>query len=145
MFPNNRNFESGRSLVEIVGVMAIMTLISAAAFVLIKTGMSSQRRNIIVDDISNISSGVRTLYADYDDLSVLTDSDGTLAAIGVGKNGPIDGVTYSVTKTADNSGFVVTVSGLPNKDCVVLGTRGWPDSVSHTECNNGTITITYKK
>lgn len=146
--------ESGRSMVEIIGVIAIMALISAGAFILIRSGMASQRRSMIVDDVSKIVSGIRSLYSDYDDLSTL-DGDGAMAAMGVDTNGP-NGVTYSVAKVAGNVNlFKVTIGGgLLYQDCVVLGTKTWAGSAEiennpYSDCDvdeeQQQISITYKK
>lgn len=128
--------ESGRSMVEIIGVIAIMALISAGAFILIRSGMASQRRSIIVDDVSKIVSGIRSLYSDYDDLATL-DGDGAMVAMGVDTSGP-DGVTYTVApvKNSDNKYmlFKVTIGGgLSYQDCMVLGAKSWSGAVASTE------------
>ena len=139
--------ESGRSMVEIIGVIAIMTLISAGAFVLIRSGMAAQKRSVIVDDVSKIVSGVRSLYVEYDSLPSNFDSAGILAAVEVDSTGP-NGATYSVAKsTSDNTNtqFVISIGNLSSKDCVTLGKKVWADSISHTDCSNNTITITYAK
>lgn len=141
-----RNSQLGRSMVEIVGVLAIMMLISAGAFVLIRSGMASQRRTIVSDDISKIVSGIRTLYADYDDLDTL-DGPGALAAMGVDTDGPFEGTTYSVAKdNSNNRRFVVTISNLPPDECVILETKTWPGAVNTTpQCSSNSISITYNK
>ena len=54
--------ESGRSMIEMVGVLAVMGLISAGAFVLLRSGMSSQKRNRIQDEIGNIASIWQTSF-----------------------------------------------------------------------------------
>ena len=128
--------ESGRSMVEIIGVIAIMALMSAGAFMLIRSGMASQRRSMIIDDVSKIVSGIRSLYSDYDDLATL-DGDGAMAAMGVNKNGP-DGVTYTVVPVRNSSGeymlFKVTIGGeLSYQDCMVLGAKSWSGAVASTE------------
>ena len=54
--------QSGRSMIEMVGVLAVMGLITAAAFVLINSALSSQRLSRVDDDVSGIVNGVRLLY-----------------------------------------------------------------------------------
>ena len=144
-----RQQESGRSMIEIIGVLAIMGLMTVAAFVLIRNGMATQKRNVVIDDVSKIMTGVRTLYADYDDLSSL-DGAGALAAMGVDENGPYEDSTYSVAAvTGDNpQQFVVTVSGLPARDCIVLASRKWSDAVDKDDdcdATGGSVSITYDK
>ena len=146
---NNMYQESGRSMIEIIGVIAIMALISAGAFALIRSGMATQKRSIIIDDVSKIVSGVRSLYADYDDLSTLN-GDEALAAMAVDKNGP-NGVTYSVAPIKVGNvypKFEITIGNLSVEDCNVLGTKAWSgveSSTGVTQCSDQKIGITYSK
>jgi len=63
--------ESGRSMIEMVGVLAVMGLITATAFILISSAMNNQRMSRANDDVSAIVSGVRTMYATSPDFSNL--------------------------------------------------------------------------
>ena len=144
--------ESGRSMVEIVGVLAMMALMTVGAFVLIRNGMATQKRNTVIDDVSKIVTGIRTLYAEHDDLSKLKDKgDDALAALEISTSGPYENSVYSVNKdSSDNSRFVITIKNLPKRDCVVLATKKWPESVGTptSSCTSGgdfKITITYDK
>ena len=143
-----RQQESGRSMIEIIGVLAIMGLMTVAAFVLIRNGMATQKRNVVIDDVSKIMTGVRTLYADYDNLSNL-DGAGALAAMGVDDNGPYEGSSYSVAKdSSDNTRFIITISNLPVRDCTVLAAKKWADSVEKSsDCSSGggSVSIKYDK
>lgn len=135
--------ESGRSMIELIGVLAIMAIISAAAFVLIRSAMATQRRNQVVNDFMNIASGVRTLFADYDNLETVADlnSDDIFGAIGVDPdNTPYKNCKYSVTlDNSDNTYQTFTVwifgtntgaSNLPARDCLALKSMNWPGAVS---------------
>ena len=145
--------ESGRSMVEIVGVLAMMGLITAGAFVLIRNGMATQKRNTVIDDVSKIVTGIRTLYAEYDDLSELKNKgNDAMAAMEIDTKGPYENTVYSVDMDAsDSSRFVITIKKLPAKDCVVLAAKKWPDSVPGGKTSNCTsggdykIAITYDK
>ena len=144
-----RQQESGRSMIEIIGVLAIMGLMTVAACVLIRNGMATQKRNAVIDDVSKIMTGVRTLYADYDDLSTL-DGAGALAAMGVDENGPYEDSEYSVaTDSSDNTRFIITISNLPARDCTVLAARKWSDAVDKaSSCGvdtDNSVSITYEK
>ena len=158
--------ESGRSMIEIIGVMALMGLITAAAFILIKSTNASQKRTVVVDDVAKIVTGVRTLYADYDNLCTMTDSS-VLAAMGVDSNGPYNGSTYSVIRAkytgedkweewegecksnAPCTYFMVKIEGLPKDECTLLGTRAWSQSKQVTsDCDsdkNNYVSIVYTK
>lgn len=140
----DKKSESGRSMLEIIGVMGIMGLITAGAFVLIRSGRETQRRSAINDTVSSIVTGIRTLYADYDDLSSL---DGTkaLSALSISTTGP-NGVTYSVEKvTGNNKQFQVEITNLSDDDCTVLEAKAWSGSVDGASCSSTTLTIKYNK
>ena len=83
MKKQNKKHESGRSMIEMVGVLAVMGLITAAAFVLITSAMRSQKLSRADDDISALVAGVRLLYnnsANFDGL--VNQSANTLKALG---------------------------------------------------------------
>ena len=147
--------ESGRSMIEIIGVLAIMAIISAAAFVLIRSAMATQRRNQVVNDFMNIASGVRTLFADYDNLETMAGLTGTsvLSAIGIDiDNTPYNGAFYDVhvdVEDATYQYFVVSISNLPTRDCNALNAMDWPGASSDSEgtCNgnDNQVSVEYKK
>ena len=61
--------ESGRSMIEMVGVLAIMGMLTATAFALISLGINRQKQARVTDDVVTIVSGVRSLLVDYDDFT----------------------------------------------------------------------------
>ena len=54
-----RKSESGRSMVEIIGVLAIGALLTSGAVVLIQSGMESQKRSRTVDEVEALVSAAR--------------------------------------------------------------------------------------
>ena len=66
--------ESGRSMVEMIGVLAIMGMLTAAAFALVSLGINRQKQARVTDDVVTITSGVRGLLGDYDDFSNIDNS-----------------------------------------------------------------------
>ena len=137
--------ESGRSMIELIGVLALMGMITAAAFVLIKTGMTTQKRSMVNDDVSQIVTGVRTLYADYDTLPASFDGDRTLAALSIDVTGPYPDSKYEVSRK-NAKRFEVKIVGLPKKECAVLETKSWSGAVNKkANCSSTTLTIVYEK
>lgn len=125
----NKKQQSGRSMIEMVGVLAVMGLITAGAFVLISSANSSSRRNRVVDDVMNIAAGVRALYADADALPTTMPS-GILTLV----NGPTKtpyNSDYTVT-TDTNTTFKIAFSTKTDADCKALAAKQWKDTVSHT-------------
>jgi len=141
--------QSGRSMIEMVGVLAVMGLITAGAFVLISSASSSQKRNRATDDIMEIAAGVRSVYAEHDNFGTAIDSN-ILAAINKGTTGPYSGSAYSVAIGSVNTQFVVTLTNVPAKDCNGLKIRGFKDatttcSVAANSNSAGTVTVTFDK
>lgn len=143
--------QSGRSMIEMVGVLAVMGLITAGAFVLISSASSSQKRNRATDDIMEIAAGVRSVYAEHDNFGSGIDAN-ILAAINKSATGPYAGSTYSVAmSTSSNTQFVVTLSNVPAKDCNGLKIRGFKDATTTCSASasatsgTGNVTVTFDK
>ena len=126
--------ESGRSMIEMVGVLAVMGLITAGAFVLISSAMSSQRISRVDDDVSAIVQGVRLLYNSNNTFSGLTNAALTVLSFKDVKN-PFGG-DYKV-QTGDTSStvqkdarFKVIVSGLGTSNAATMQARKWPSGGS---------------
>ena len=160
--------ESGRSMIEMVGVLAVMGLITAAAFVLINSAMSSQRLSRVDDDVSGIVNGVRLLYnasADFTgvDGKTATNTTGdegkaTLILLGFGGEesdgkryqNPYGGY-YKLANSSSDRAFTVQVTNLGKKTCTVLAARQYPagGTVSASSCagdaSANSVTIKYGK
>lgn len=61
--PDNRQNESGRSIVEMLGTIAIITMITIGAITGIGVGMQMYRANAAQDDVEQIIQGVTDLYS----------------------------------------------------------------------------------
>ena len=144
--------ESGRSMIEMVGVLAVMGLITAGAFVLISSAMRSQKISRADDDISAIAAGVRLLYNTSENFSGVAGSDSgvsTLKVLGYNNVTPpygsgsyalteckpttnSDGVLTSCTKNstpANNTHFAITFPmGTDQGQCNTLAKRTWAGS-----------------
>ena len=139
--------ESGRSMVEMVGVLSVMGLITAGAFVLVGNGQRSQKISRTDDEVANIAANVRTLFAESSDFSKLpsTLDKGTklLTALSLPTSTPFGG-TYSVTSGKDKTTFVVVISDLSETNCKVLENRGWSDAKG-VSCEKTTLSVTFGK
>ena len=122
--------ESGRSMIEMVGVLAIMGMLTATAFALISLGISRQKQSRVADDVVTIVSGVRTLLVDYDDFSNI-DNSTIFAAMSMSDKNPYGG-TYELSVNPYNKRqFIVKINGLSKSDCEALLTKAWTDSVGY--------------
>lgn len=150
----NKKHESGRSMIEMVGVLAVMGLITAAAFVLITSALRSQRMSRIDDDLSAIASGIRLLYANQNNFDALDgNTNAALNLIGYDNvTSPYGGkYTVSVTKAdADtlNPGtgsFTVSFDADSTTACAALVTRLDNVNGGLASCNGQTVSVNYSK
>ena len=159
MKKNIEKYESGRSMVEMVGVLAIAGLITAGAFVLIRAGLSSQKRSRAADEVATIVASVRSLSAEREDFANLPKygefkcektETGPLAAAMLGGTGavatPFDSNScYYVSQVFKQpTRFQVVLINIPDNDCTVLASRAWAESQS-VKCEKGSLLITYGK
>ena len=143
-----KKYESGRSMVEMVGVLAVMGLITAGAFVLMRSGMATQKRNRAQDEIANIVSTIRTLSAGADDFSNLIDyadddekGANLLTSLHLPRITPFcgDGMKrfYTVRwyKKYPQQ-FFVKIVNIDSGDCRALKATAWPDAIEKSVmCN----------
>ena len=126
----NMKQESGRSMIEMVGVLAIMGMLTAAAFALISLGINRQKQSRVTDDVVTIVSGVRTLLGDYDDFSNI-DNSTIFAAMSVSNKNPYGGTYELSVNTANPRQFIISINGLSKSDCEALITKAWTDSIGY--------------
>ena len=127
--------ESGRSMIEMLGVLAIMGVITVGAIAMISTAMRTQKRNTVNDEVTQIVLGVRQLLGEYDDFTNI-DNSTIFGAIGMSNKNPYGG-TYSLSVDPANSRqFIVGINGLTQSDCEYLATKAWTDSVGYTYSNH---------
>lgn len=108
--------ESGRSLIEIIGVMAVGAVMTAGAIATYGTIRKNQMRAIASADLAQIASDVKLLLemrGSYQGVSV-----DYLIKSGALKNGdaPIGGA-WSVTASADGKSFSINLSEISRGEC----------------------------
>ncbi len=129
--------ESGRSMIEMLGVLAIMGIITVGAITMISFAMKSQKRTAVTDDIAQMVTGVRQLLGEYDDFSNINNST-IFGAIGMSSKNPYGG-DYELTVNPSNSRqFVVSIGGLSKSDCEYFTTKAWSDSADYLMSDGAT-------
>ena len=152
---NYKKLESGRSMIEMLGVLAIIGVLSVGGIAGYSKAMTKFKTNKVADNVSMIVTNIRTLYAQqttYEGLTNITAvqmgvvpdelvtkaSDGTLTNaflgtvhIGAGQVSDMDGETVTGdAKKGVNRGFFVIMNGLPKEACVTLATNDWGSGYS---------------
>ena len=122
--------ESGRSMIEMMGVLAIMGVITVGAIAAISSAMNLQKRNSVNDEVLQIVTQVRSIYNQYDDYSSINSAT-VFGAIGISNQNPYGG-TYEVSVNPSNSRqFIVSITGLSQSDCQAIVAKACTDSVGY--------------
>ena len=158
---NNYKYEeqSGRSMIEMLGVLAIIGVLSVGGIAGYSKAMNKFKTNKVADNVAMIVTNIRTLYAQQKDYSGLenlsavqmgvvpdelitatpetTKDDGLQNAflgqvvIKATNVSGLDGETAAAGGTTGaNRGFLVAMNGLPKEACVTLATNDWGSGYS---------------
>ena len=143
--------QNGRSMIEMLGVLAIIGVLSVGGIAGYSKAMMKFKTNKTIDQIAMTVTNIRTLYAqqpNYDitttaawDMGVVDDAMKGTAATGTGAtgfnlknafNGPVyieSGKSGAVGESG-NGAFIVTFAGLPREACVAIATNDWGSNYS---------------
>lgn len=123
--------QSGRSLIEMLGVLAIAGVMTAGAIKMYAVVRTRQIHMVAEEDIKTIALNTKLLYAtrsNYNEISV-----DYLVKAGVMKNekSPLTGAIFSVTTNPDTKEFAMVFSGLDFKECSWLRTfkKDWASRI----------------
>lgn len=108
--------ESGRSLIEIIGVMAVGAVMTAGAIAAYDTIRKNQTRTIAAADLEQVASDVKLLLemrGSYDGVSV----DYLVKAGALKDNAAPIGGAWSVTSSADGKSFSINLTELARGEC----------------------------
>ncbi len=143
-----KNEQSGRSMVEMLGVLAIIGVLSIGGISGYSKAMSKYRVNKTLDQISMLVMNIRTLYSSAVNYAGLSNKvavqmgiiprdmlQSSIASAGAGSGATTIVNAYSgrVEVAVDTGGgtggdsrqFTVSYSGLPLEACVAIATADW--------------------
>lgn len=130
----NMRQELGRSMIEMLGVLAIMGVITVGAISMISYAMRMQKQSTVNDEVYQIVLGVRQLLGEYDDFTRI-DNSTIFTALAMSNKNPYGG-TYTVSVNPSNTRqFIVTIDGLSDSECKALVTKAWTDSIDGANGN----------
>ena len=136
--------ENGRSMIEMLGVLAIIGVLSVGGIAGYSKAMNKFKTNKVADNVSMLVANIKTLYAQQNSYAELdnasavsmgvvpdelgTDSSNLLNAF----NGPVNiHVSDSTdTKNHDNKAFVIYFGNLSREACITLATNDWGSGYS---------------
>ena len=151
--------ESGRSMIEMLGVLAIIGVLSVGGIAGYSKAMNKFKTNKVADNVSMIVANIKTIYAQqnsYKDLTkgyavdlgtvpdelVASKTAGTNGAASTvtltnAYNGSVDinasnsvGATTSSSSTGDSLAFTIVFNGLSKEACITLATNDWGSGYS---------------
>ena len=138
---NKNSTQSGRSMIEMLGVLAIVGVLSVGGIAGYSKAMTKFKINKTADQISQIVTNIRTLYAQqttYSGLRTVTaiqmgvtpDELGTGTTLTNAFGGSIN-IEWSnknlgsPTNYISDDAFAIIVNGMPKEACVSLATMDW--------------------
>ena len=133
-----RKNDSGRSIVEMLGVLAIMGVITVMGIAGYSQAISKINRNKTVEQITKIAQEVRGVFAgrksyNKDDTTADQQNIGAdiLEKMGINLETPYGGKysVVSVNSAANNPGFHIKVPNVAAQDCLYFATMSWTDAM----------------
>jgi len=116
--------------VEMLGVLAIMGVITAAAVRGIPYAFRLINRNEVQSDVAKITTGIQSWLGNRNDYSEL-DNNIAWAAIGVVPKTPLGGKYELAVNSSNPEQYVLSITGLSSGDCGYFAKQAWLDSVGY--------------
>lgn len=144
--------QNGRSMIEMLGVLAIIGVLSIGGIAGYSKAMSKYRVNKTADQISQLAQNIRTLYASQKNYNTLNDtvikkahlapedmyeSTGSTTLYNPFGGSVVIGFSGKNSRN-DNKAFYITVNNIPVEACFELVTKDWGSGSS-----SGFIAIGY--
>ena len=131
-----KNNENGRSMIEMLGVLAIIGVLSVGGIAGYSKAMSKYRVNKTIDQVSHIAANTRILFSSQKDYAKITSDvidkaklfPQEMGSAGSYSNPFAGAVTMAAGGRftgSDNKAFVLTYKGIPQEACIDLATIDW--------------------
>ena len=139
--------ENGRSMIEMLGVLAIIGVLSVGGIAGYSKAMNKFKTNKVADNVSMLVANIKTMYAQqktYTGLTTATANDMGLVPDELVKksgnttlyknayNGDVEIHAASSTNdtASDSKAFVIYFGGLSKEACITLATNDWGSGYS---------------
>ena len=150
--------ESGRSMIEMLGVLAIIGVLSVGGIAGYSKAMNKFKTNKVADNVSMIVANIKTIYAQQNSYKDLTKGyavdlgtvpDELVASKTAGTDGAASTVTLTnayngsvdinasnsvgattTANTGDSLAFTIVFNGLSKEACITLATNDWGSGYS---------------
>lgn len=137
------NEQSGRSLIEIVGVLAIGVIMISAAYSMYRSINNRQKRMIAYETVKEVVTKTKTLmeYTGYKDV--------TFAALktagAISDTATPIGSSWTIGSINDNKQFKITLTGLSYDECkyFALKKTDWANVTADCKTNQTNSTVSF--
>ena len=139
--------ETGRSMIEMLGVLAIIGVLSVGGIAGYSKAMNKFKTNKVADNVSMLVANTKTLYAQQNtytglnnenavamgivpDELVVKDSTGRYTGLTNSFNGPVTIAVSDSTAKDDSKAFIIEFDNLSKEACITLATNDWGSGYS---------------
>jgi prepilin-type N-terminal cleavage/methylation domain-containing protein len=136
---NKKALQSGRSMIEMLGVLAIVGILSAGGIAGYSMVMQSYKTNQLIERVQLISSRIKSVYKDnYTGITKQNMIDSGKLSESDFQN-PFGGdITVSYASTSGVSRLVITTqSNVPAETCTDILTMDWGNNLYLVQAYNG--------
>lgn len=126
-------------MIEMLGVLSIIGVISVGGIGVISSAMQSQRYNQVLSEISQLAEDGRRLVCDYSDDSGYADANVAYgvflyksgrypSSLSYDDNGVYSGtldITYDVATIDTTGSFSITIGNVPQELCIKILSNDW--------------------
>lgn len=131
-----RQNDSGRSIVEMLGVLAIMGVITVMGIQGYSQAIGKINRNKVSESVTRIAQEVRSLYASRDSYKNDSSNDGEnigkiLEDMKIDLKSPY-GYKIGVYNAGDGRGFSISINNIPLEDCAAFQIMGFKGAMNPT-------------
>ena len=130
--------EQGRSMIEMLGVLAIVGVLSVGGIAGYSKAMTKFKTNKVIDQVNMLSTNIRTLYASQRTFNGLNNKlanqagavpsemveNGSTSVIQNGFGGDVVITTAEYLGQAHNA-YVIAFGSIPKAACVTMATTDW--------------------
>ncbi len=119
--------QAGRSMIEMLGVLAIVGILSAGGIAGYSMAMQAHKTNALIDKVQLIAQQVRTVYKDGDYQGLDSAQKLIDAGLITDANNPFGGV-FEISTSYGGSVDIKTEHNIPTNACVKILTMNYGDS-----------------
>ncbi|MBN2675842.1 MAG: type II secretion system protein [Alphaproteobacteria bacterium] len=133
--PKKFSRESGRTMIEMLGVLAIIGILTVGSIKLYSIAMRNMKRSQVIQDVQLLVQQIRSLYSNAQDYSDLDSS--VIVALQLEEKNPFGGKYELSPSQEDATIFEIHITELSTENCLYFKIYNWEDSVIQNQKGRG--------